>query len=347
MTPVYLFGFAASFIAAVVLVPVSNVLAKRFGIVDRPARRKMNFRPLTRWGGFGSFLAFIAVLGIMAAIFPSFRVLLAHEFTFAWGGGEETVRLGGQLAGILVAAVIIVIVGTVDDRRGIPPLVKLLFQVIAAFIALDYGVRIIGFSVPFSDRFIVFPRFVSQAVTVLWLCGFMNMVNLADGVDGLAAGIVAICGFAFFVISLLQQQAGVAAEQMKLSAVLATLLTGSAAGFLVYNFFPAKLFMGDTGALFFGLIIGCITTVGVLKTGAVVAFVIPVLVIGIPFVDVVLAVLRRVRAGTAIGQADRSHLHHLLLRSDWTPREVTLLFYVITLLLAITVITFVALKAKL
>ncbi len=346
MFKVYIICLFLSFILSIFLVPFSNFLAKKFGIYDRPSKRKIKFRKLTRWAGFGIFLSFFISLFLIIKLFPQVREVLNYKYEISWDEYKETVYLSRQLLGIFFASLLTIIVGTIDDKSGITPLVKFLLQVIIAYVAIDYGVRILGFGLPLSQKFIAFPRIVSQIITILWLCGFMNMINLTDGIDGLAGGIVLIASFTFFIISILQKQTGnpPISGQLLLSSILSLLLCGSVAGFLIYNFYPAKVYMGDTGALWLGFIIGCITTVGMLKTGALMSFIIPIVVAGVPFLDVVLAIIRRVKKGVSIGDADKQHIHHVLLSSGWTEREVVLFFYVLTLFLSIIAITLVTIK---
>lgn len=346
MFKTYIFCLLVSFFISIFSVPFSNFLAKRLNIYDRPSKRKIKFRKLTRWAGFGMFLSFFISLFLVTQIFPEVKKILEYKYPLQWGDYQEIVVVGKQLLGLFFASVIIIIVGTIDDKIGLPPIVKFLSQVIVAYCVMDYGVRVLGINIPFSNKFVAFPRIISQFITIVWLCTFMNMVNLADGVDGLAGGIVLIASFTFFIISILQKQVGTlqVQGQLALSAILSLLLCGSVSGFLIYNFYPAKVYMGDTGALWLGLVVGCITTVGLLKTGAVVSFIIPIIVAGIPFVDVITAIIRRVKKGTGIATADKHHIHHILLSSGWTEREVVLFFYVITLFLSIIAITVVALK---
>lgn len=346
MVKVYITCLLLSFILSIFLVPFSNFLAKKLNIYDKPSKRKIKFKKLTRWAGFGIFLSFFISLFLIIKLFPQIKSVLNYKYNISFNEYYETVYLSKQLLGMFFASLFLVIVGTIDDKFSISPLVKFLLQIIVAYVAIDYGVRILGFSWPLNNRFITLPRIVSQVVTVLWLCGFMNMINLADGLDGLAGGIVLISSFTFFIISLLQKQTGttIISGQLILSSLLSLLLCGSVAGFLVYNFYPAKIYMGDTGSLWLGLIIGCITTVGMLKTGALMSFIIPILVAGIPFLDVILAIIRRIKKGVWIGMADKKHLHHLLLSLGWTEREVVLFFYVLTLFLSIIAITLVAIK---
>ncbi|MCX7956397.1 MAG: undecaprenyl/decaprenyl-phosphate alpha-N-acetylglucosaminyl 1-phosphate transferase [Endomicrobia bacterium] len=346
MFKVYIMSLVLSFFLSVFFIPFSNYLAKKFEIYDRPSKRKLAFRKLTRWAGFGMFLSFFLCFFILGRFFPELKLLLEYEYNINISYYKETISISRQILGIFFASLIIVTIGTIDDKKGISPSVKFLFQVVVAYCVMDYGVRILGFGLPFSDNFITFPRIVSQIVTILWLCGFMNMINLADGVDGLAGGIVLISSLTFFIISLLQNQKSMNPinYQLVMSSVLSLILCGVVAGFLIYNFYPAKLFMGDTGALFLGLLIGCITITGVIKTGAFLSFVIPVIVSGIPFLDVVSAIVRRIKKKMSIGMADKHHLHHLLLSYGWTEREVVLFFYIISLFLSIISITIVALR---
>ncbi len=346
MLKVYFLCLFLPFLLSIFLVPFSNFLAKKFNIYDRPSKRKIKFRKLTRWAGVGIALSFFISLFIVIQLFPEVKKILGYKYTLSWDEYQETVVLGKQLLGIFFGSIIIIILGTIDDKIGISAIIKFLVQVIVAYCVMDYGVRILSINLPFLNKQIVFPRILSQIITILWLCGFMNMVNLADGVDGLAGGIVLISSFTFFIISILQEQTSSQAisGQLVLSAVLSLLLCGSTAGFLVYNFYPAKVLMGDTGALWLGLLIGCITAVGILKTGALISFILPVIVVGVPFVDVVAAITRRIKKGLSISTPDKHHIHHVLLSYGWSEREVVLFFYVITLFLSIIAITLAALK---
>lgn len=344
MEIVYPFCFLISFFFSIFLVPFSNFLAKKFEIYDRPSKRKVNFRRLTRWGGFGIFLSFFLSLFILLQLFPQIKQLLNYKYSIDWSEYQEVIYLSKQTLGIFLASVLVVIIGTIDDKFGVSPLTKFLLEIIAAYCVMDYGIRILGISLPFQNKFITFPRIISQIVTILWICSFMNMINLADGIDGLAGGIVLISSITFFIISLLQRQTGFIEKQLLLSSIFSLLVAGSVSGFLIYNFYPAKLFMGDTGALWLGFIIGCITTVGMLKTGAIISFILPVIVAGVPFLDVVLAVFRRLKKRVSLGTADKYHLHHLLLYLGWTEREVVLFFYVISLSLSLFVVTIVAFR---
>jgi UDP-GlcNAc:undecaprenyl-phosphate GlcNAc-1-phosphate transferase len=168
----------------------------------------------------------------------------------------------------------------------------------------------------------------------------MNAINLADGLDGLAAGLAAIASATFLGVAIIQGDTDTAfiAKQLKLAGVLSAILCGSCLGFLPYNFSPAKVFMGDGGALGIGFLLGAITVIGTLKTTAVLSVMIPVIVVALPVIDVSLAMVRRYKKGRGIMQPDKEHLHHRLMSRGWTGREVVLLVYVLTLILSVSAI---------
>ncbi|MDD5491819.1 MAG: MraY family glycosyltransferase, partial [bacterium] len=178
---------------------------------------------------------------------------------------------------------------------------------------------------------------ITQLVTVSWFLLFINSVNFSDGLDGLACGIVAISSFTFLAISVLMwgAQKVLVIQNLKLAAILSAALAGSCIGFLRYNFFPAKIFMGDTGSMFLGYMLAVITTIGTLKTTAVIALFIPMLALGLPLIDITITVWRRWHSKAPLFTSDRQHLHHRLLGKGWTQREVVLLSYVLSGILGI------------
>lgn len=323
----YLLVFLIAVAGTIICTPLSIMLARKFDVLDYPRARKVHRQPLPRWGGIGIFLGFMASLAVMFFLVPSFRGLL-H-----FGGGE----LLKEFAGIVFGSTVVFALGLIDDRKPVRALTKLLVQIIAAYVAMDYGVRISGLALPFVDKFFQFPLIVGQIVTVFWIIGFMNTINLADGLDGLAAGIVAIASATFFVVALLQQDTQVLLlhQQLSFAAVLAAALTGACLGFLVFNFNPAKLFMGDSGALFLGFMLAAISTIGTLKTTAVMSIFIPIIVVALPILDVALSMFRRMRKGMSMMTPDKEHIHHRLLAYGWSHREVVLLMYIFTLILSI------------
>lgn len=334
----FLVVFILAVIGTMLFTPVSILLARKFDVMDYPRARKVHRQPLPRWGGIGIYFGFVIAVLFAAFFLPFFKGLLGFN------GGE----LKTQLAGILVGGTVVFVLGLLDDRKPIQALTKLLTQIIAAYIAMDYGVRISGLALPFTDGYFQFPIIVGQILTVFWIIGFMNTINLADGLDGMAAGIVAIASATFFVVALLQGDTKLIllSKQLSFAAVLAAALTGACLGFLVFNFNPAKLFMGDSGALFLGFMLAAISTIGTLKSTAVMAIVIPIVVVALPILDVALSMFRRMRKGMNMMQPDKDHIHHRLLRYGWTHREVVLLMYIFTLILSIGSILLTVFKGK-
>lgn len=334
---IYFLMFALALVGTVIGTPVSILLARKFDVLDYPRSRKVHRQPLPRWGGIGIYLGFFFALFVVSFL-PPFKNLMAYK------SGE----LLKQLSGIIFSGTLVFGLGLIDDKKSLRAVTKLLAQIIAAYVAMDYGVRISGLALPFMHGFYEFPKLLGQILTVFWIIGFMNTINLADGLDGLAAGIVAIAAGTFFIVALLQGQTKIVllSKQLTLAAVLAAGLTGACIGFLLFNFNPAKVFMGDSGALFLGFMLASISTIGTLKSTAVMAIVIPITVVALPILDVALSMFRRMRQGMGLMQADKDHIHHRLLRFGWSHREVVLLMYIVTLLLSIGSILLTVFKGK-
>jgi UDP-GlcNAc:undecaprenyl-phosphate GlcNAc-1-phosphate transferase len=342
MGVIYLAAFLAACVASFAAAPFSIWLSKRFGVLDQPDARKVHNIPTPRWGGVAIYLGIVtAVAGIYAG-FPRFRTLLEYRHSlYQQGKLLGVVSLENQLAGILVGLTFVVILGMIDDKRRVPAALKLPIQIIASLVVLNYGVQISGLRLPLiGSGYAQFPILLSQVITVFWMIGFMNALNLADGLDGLAAGLAAIASATFLAVAVIQGNTETVfiSKQLKLAGVLSAILCGSCMGFLPYNFSPAKVFMGDGGALGIGFLLGAITVIGTLKTTAVLSIMIPVIVVALPVLDVSLAIIRRFQKKSKIMEPDREHLHHQLLKLGWTGREVVLLVYVLTLMLSVSAI---------
>lgn len=340
MGSIYLAGFIVACVGSFSATPFAIWLARRHGVLDQPDARKVHQTPIPRWGGLGIYLGILlGLLGVYIG-FPRFRTLLSFRHSiYDHGQLFDIISLDKQFVGILVGLTIVVALGMSDDRKSVPALIKLLLQIIASLIVINYGVQITGLRLPFFSYF-QFPILLSQAVTVFWILGFMNAVNLADGLDGLAGGLAAIASATFLAVAIVQgtTETTFIAKQLKLAAVLSAVLSGACLGFLPYNFAPAKVFMGDGGALGIGFLLGAITVIGTLKTTAVLSVMIPVIVVALPVIDVSLAMIRRYRKKSRIMEPDKEHLHHRLMAKGWTPREVVLLVYVLTLILSVAAI---------
>lgn len=348
MLKIHLMAFFAALAGAAFLTPACVWLSERMGVLDRPDERKVHAVPVPRWGGLAIFAGVAFALFFLLALEPRFTALLAFRHPILEAGEVVgMLSLRHQLMGIAAGSTVVLVLGALDDRRPLPAVVKLLAQIIAAYVAMVYGVRVAGAALP-GFGFVDLPIFLSQIVTLLWLLGFMNAINLVDGLDGLAAGIAAVASGTFLVVCVLQGESKVLlyAKQLKLAAVLSAAVCGAAVGFLLYNFHPARIFMGDGGALFLGYMLGAISIIGTLKTSAVISLIIPILVVALPVLDVAFALFRRLRSGQGLMHPDRGHFHHRLLALGWTQKEIVLLVYVISLLLSLAAILLTVFKGR-
>jgi UDP-GlcNAc:undecaprenyl-phosphate GlcNAc-1-phosphate transferase len=302
MAPTPWDALAAATIAAVLVVcltPFAVRLAGRIGAVDQPRARGLSDRPMPRLGG--------------AAIFGG---IIGSSVLF--------LPLHGRFGAILLGAAIIAGVGAVDDIFELSAPVKLLGQIAAALVPVLDGVRVANFTLPFVHR--VELGHLGIPLTVAGIVLIMNVVNFSDGVDGLAAGVCAIAAVAFAVIAFDLQRAN--------AAVLAAIIAGAALGFLVHNFHPATVFMGDCGSNLLGLLLACVAVEGTVKTQAVLALVLPLIVLAVPFLDTTFVVLKRLKYRRPVYEADREHFHHRMDRIGFSTRRTVLYLYAWTLMLA-------------
>jgi UDP-GlcNAc:undecaprenyl-phosphate GlcNAc-1-phosphate transferase len=324
MTDFLIVGAIAA-IVTLVLTPLTRVLAFRIGAVASPSARKVHSSPTPSLGG-------LAMLGGIGA------GLLA-----AWtmGSFDPIFRSFTDIAGVVVAALIIFSVGVADDIRDVSAPAKVAGIVLAGVVLAMAGVSVLWFRVPFTG-FVQLSADLSVVVTVLWLLVMANAVNLIDGLDGLAGGIVAIASGSFFVYAVQLGRDGVLFDSNP-GALLAIITAGVCLGFLPLNMHPAKTFMGDGGALLLGLMLAASTIsvggrVDQAVSGQVFFFfaplVIPLFLLGVPLVDLILAVLRRAtRKGVGIAEADKEHLHHRLMRLGHGHRRTVLILWLWTALL--------------
>ena len=349
MLGVYGAAFLLSLAGGFAFVPFSIWIAKKMNVLDPPDFRKVHREPVPRWGGLGLALSVFLSIGVLYFFSDRFQTLLTYRHSF-FNGKEFAgiLSLKKQVIGILFGSLFVLGLGMWDDKAGTSAPVKLLLQMIAAYIAMDYGVRLSGIVLPWGDSYITFPLIVSQMITVVWLIGFMNTVNLVDGLDGLAAGICAIAAGTFLIVAVLQGQTQVVwfSKQLKLAGVLSAALFGACLSFLWFNFHPAKVFMGDGGALFLGYMLASITVIGTLKTTAFFSLIIPIVVVALPVLDVAASIFRRLRSGRKVMEPDSGHLHHQLLRHGWTHREAVMGVYIVTLLFSLFSILLTVFKGK-
>ncbi|WP_066683957.1 MraY family glycosyltransferase [Christensenella intestinihominis] len=286
--------------------PLVRKLAIKVGAVDVPKdERRMHSKPIPTMGGLAIFVAF--AFGMLAFV-----------------------DMDSSFIGLLIGALMIIILGILDDIYDLKPYIKLLGQVCAALVVCFSGVLITR--VTLFDQIIYFGNWAIP-ITVLWIVAITNTINLIDGLDGLACGIVAISSFALLAVSLLS--AG-----NPTVTIVAAVLAGACLGFLPYNLNPAKIFMGDAGAMFLGFVLSAISIQGFFKVNAVVSFGIPFLVLGLPIVDTAFAILRRLLKGQHPFHADRKHLHHRLVDMGLNQKQSVTLLYAISALLAISAVLF-------
>ncbi len=294
---IYSITFLVPLLLALLLSPGVERMARRWGFLDYPREpRHLHEMPTPKLGGVALFLPFLCAVGL--------TLLLPVE-------RKDPLELH-RVAGVVAGSTIIFLVGVYDDKHELSPWPQLLFQFLAAGVAVCSGIVIYEIASPFGGL-ISFPTWFAIAFTLFWLLGMMNTVNWLDGLDGLAAGITAIASFVFFAHSNRLGQESV--------ALLPLALAGCALGFLPYNFYPARLFMGSSGALFLGFALGSLSIIGGAKAAT------ALLVLGIPILDVAWQILNRLRRGRSPFYGDRGHLHHRLLDLGISHRRVLLLFY--------------------
>lgn len=291
---------ALAFSVSCALTPLVRLAAVRTGFVELPSERRIHKEPLPLGGGVALFAAFWTT--VLAAL-PFERDLL----------------------GLAIASALILLVGLIDDAVELRWYVKLAGQVAAAAIAIGCGIKIEFVTHPLSGE-TVYIGWWGVPLTLLWLVALANMVNLIDGLDGLAAGVSTIASLPLFLI---------AASLGRWEAALMTVALGGAAfGFLPYNFNPARIIMGDSGAMFLGFTLGAISVEGALKGATTLAFVVPILALGLPIFDTVFSIARRIAGGRPFYMADRDHLHHRLLALGLSQRQAVLTLYALSSLMA-------------
>ena len=298
---VYFVPFLIALIVAYVLTPGVKRLAVKVGAVDKPNARKVHTHVIPRLGGLAIYI------GFMAAVLYS---LPFHR----------------SITGILLGCTAIVAVGIWDDICNIPAKVKLVGQIISACIPVAFGIQIEWLTNPFGSL-IVLPEVIAVPLTIFWIIGFTNTVNLIDGLDGLAAGVSFIASISMFLLAYTMNQ--------YVPAMIIASMAGAALGFLQYNFNPAKIFMGDTGSMLLGYTMAVSAVLGLVKTAATVALVVPLIALGLPILDTLFAIIRRKMSGVPIFQPDKGHLHHRLLALGMTQKQAVLIMYFVSVLLGI------------
>ncbi|MEM0951506.1 MAG: MraY family glycosyltransferase [Cyanobacteria bacterium P01_H01_bin.74] len=277
-------GFFIALFFTLLFMPAVWKLAIQKGYYDKPGGRKIHTHPIPRLGGIAMALGMAISLLVLIFVF---------HFQF-----------DNTLGGILAGGSLMFGLGLIDDLKDLTPVTKLIVQLGATVLAFLLNVQINTLDLPGAQLLIL--NALSLPVTILWIMGLMNAVNFIDGIDGLASGVTLLSAITLTIIAMFTNQPS--------AALLASILAGGSLGFLVFNFHPAKIFMGDCGALLSGFLLAAIAVTGVLKT-KVVVMILPIVVLGVPILDMVYSVVRRVLTGKSPLKADGSHIHHQLLKS--------------------------------
>ena len=292
-----LLALLLALVVSFLMTPVVKTFAYKVGAIDVPKdNRRMHKTPIPRMGGLAIFAGFL----ISSLIF---------------------IPLGKEFRAILLGALILVVLGIIDDVVALKAQVKFLGQIVAALIPVLAGVNIHGFANPFHSGYTSL-GVLSVPITVLWIVGITNAVNFIDGLDGLACGVSAIATVTMFIIAVLFGESYVAFTMAALA--------GACLGFLPYNMNPAKIFMGDTGSMFLGYILAVTSIQGLFKMYAVISFMVPFLILGVPFFDITFAVIRRLAKHQNPMTADRGHIHHRLIDMGLSQKQSVAIVYMLT-----------------
>lgn len=301
-------AMAAAVAISFLSTPLVKTLAYKVGAIDVPKdSRRMHKVPIPRLGGLAIFLAFL----LSALIFAD---------------------IDRQLQGILLGAVIIVVLGALDDVLALKALPKLIVQILAAGVAVYHGCVIQFISNPnvFSNATYVNLGWLSVPITIIWIVAITNAVNFIDGLDGLAVGVSSISAAALIVIALMVAETNI--------AIILCALFGACLGFIPYNMNPAKIFMGDSGSTFLGYILATLSITGLFKMYAIISFAVPFLILGLPIFDICFAFLRRIAHGQSPMQADRGHVHHRLIDMGFTQKQAVAIAYMLTAILGLAAV---------
>jgi len=288
----YIIIVLSAFVVAYFSTPLAIKAAYKLGAIDKPDQRKVHHQTMPRLGGLAIFLAFMIVTLISS-----------------WGNAA--------FYGILAGGLIVFLVGMLDDMYQLSPWVKLLGQCLAAAVAMYFGVIVHFVTNPFDGLLAL--GYLSLPLTFLWIVGVTNAINLIDGLDGLAGGVSAIAAATMGIVSLLHGQTAV--------AITAFILVAAIAGFLPYNFHPARTFMGDGGSNFLGFVLACLAIMGTAKSAALISLFVPIVILGIPIFDTFFAIIRRIYKRAPIFMPDKDHLHHRLMALGMSHRRSVLIIY--------------------
>lgn len=305
----YLLAFLTSFTVVMLVTPWLIKLAVKIDFVDKPTERKKHKVPIPLLGGAGMFLGFLV----------GYIIFVNH--------------IEQRSIAILSGAFLIIAIGIIDDwyktrKKEFSVLPRFVIQITAAIIIYASGIRFEGFMNPFTNHYVLLQPWLQFLLTITWIFGVTTVINFSDGMDGLAGGLCTISGTTLFIVALFMGQ--------DVSAMMSILLVGAALAFLKYNKYPAKIFMGDSGANFLGFVLAVISLDGAFKNATLVSIFVPILVLGLPIFDNIFVVFKRFISGKPIYKADATQLHHRLLKTGLTPKQVVFVLYLVSMCLNLT-----------
>lgn len=309
--------FFVSAVTVLIATPIVRRLALKFGVVDRPGGRKIHRKNMPTLGGLAIAVGFFAGTAVAFYAIP---------------GAMDRFLL--KFAGLCVGSAIIILLGVVDDVKGLKAKFKLSIQIIAAAVLISCGYTVEAVTVPFVGK--VYLGVFGAIFSALWIVGITNAINLLDGLDGLAAGVSAIVSFFIFLAAVDLHEYVV--------AFLALTMTGACAGFLPYNFYPARIFMGNPGSMFLGFVLSAISIVTFQKSRTIITLFVPIIALGIPIIDTFLAIARRIYKKRHIFQPDKEHIHHKLLFREESQRRVVLTLYFLSTCFGMIALSFRGIK---
>ena len=314
----YLALFVTGLIVTVATTPLAKFIAGKFDAIDYPDERRINTEPIPRMGGIAMFL------GMCAALIVQY----AGTVYLGWPSaliGHPSMSIDYAILGLSV--LIVFVTGLADDVVSLSPRQKLIGQTLGAVVAAAAGLLILEVVDPLDRVDTLRLGWFAYPVTVIYLVSFANIINLIDGLDGLAAGVSAIVALSLFGLAVLAGHADAAA--------LAIAIVGVAVGFLRYNFHPASIFMGDSGSNMLGFLLGVVSLLNVSRTAALTTLIVPLIIAGVPIIDTLAAIVRRKRGHRSIGEADKGHIQHRLIKQGFNQRQAALLVYAWSALLSL------------
>lgn len=300
----YIVPFCFTFLVAFLLIPLFRKIALRYNFVDQPNKRKLHDHPIPLLGGFAIYIAYIVSLWLWVE--------------------QSNIKIA-----ITIGSTLIMVIGFVDDyfkskKSDLKVFPKLVVQVIVGVGLFLAGIRIIGISSFFNEGMLIFSLGISLVITVLWVVGLMNMINFLDGIDGLAGGIAIISSMTLFFVSHVKGLEG--------TAFLSIILMAATLGFLIYNFHPAKIFLGDAGSLLLGFILATISIEGALKVPTLLSLIMVTFIFGVPIFDTLIVFYCRFKNHRPIYVADKNHAHHRLLKKGYNQKQVVTIIYLISII---------------